>query len=107
MPDCRIKVGFVVNPLIRGSRAKSKIPSKSAPSAKILIVSGRVSTTSSLPTCVVFGADPGRRLRETRRHGVGPLGRTLVVPVVDEDRATAGPLSCFNVAPPVDDHVAS
>src|SRR6185312_6699112 len=42
MPALRIRVGLVVNPAMRGSRAASSIEGSEAPSAKILMLSSEL-----------------------------------------------------------------
>src|SRR3954449_1273125 len=54
-PAFHIRVGFVVNPVMRGSAASLRIPSRSAPSAKIRVAirsstADRLAETFSAPT---------------------------------------------------------
>src|SRR5580704_12353842 len=104
MPACRISVGLVVNPLIRGLAARSRMEARSAPSAKILT---RNKATSGIlrrlhKMARASGAQNILRGFAQRADAYERPIRTLFgVTVVHENGAAAGAMAGFDVAPTV------
>src|SRR4051794_40784335 len=110
MPAFRIRVGFVVKPRMSGFADISRIPPRSAPSAKILIFSSsiaairlpflrcRETASRSAPwNGARFRKDEIRGLGQRRGAPVGTHRHAFLGPVSDEDRAAAGRLPGENV----------
>src|SRR5687767_10447970 len=95
MPALRISVGWVVNPVIRGVRYISSMPSRSAPSAKsltrkpdtmsvfvfIILISFRKSFSQNPCYGVLQGGGLVVRLRPAPR---------LAIPVINQYRSAPG-----------------
>src|SRR5713101_979160 len=109
-----MRVGFVVKPAMTGSAASLWIPSRSAPSAKILIFipahlraailvdsafsgtdSDHAHGTGEIVDAVVRNEVGGRHSRSCARPAIG---------AVDEDRTRSCGRSCRDVDPAVSHH---
>src|SRR5258708_917325 len=120
MPALRIRLGFVVNPLIRGFLYMVRMPSKSAPSAKIFTASwfSRSIPSPLRPSQTKPARDQGRAasrfaqydLRRLPHRGSDEIRtvRLLVrIAQVDKDRPATDGLPGRDVGPPIADHKAS
>src|SRR4030095_14005472 len=84
-----------------GSRASSRMPRRSAPSAKILTLRSCSSTILEPP----YSVDQKRRgIDQPSDNEVGGFGPGLIVVVVGKDSGQAGGPSCSNIAPSITDH---
>src|ERR1700735_937429 len=101
-----MRVGFVVKPLIKGFACISRMPLRSAPSAKSLIL--RLLTDFICPLrdygCLL--QYPACRFGERLRRVIGVRIAPRFWPFPDQDRATAGALTRLNVFPTVPHHEA-
>ena len=96
-----MSVGFVVNPAISGRAASSRMPSRSAPSAKIFTRRSPYSVILYLSHVALEAANPRHGLEQASDDEVGAHCRRLVIMTFDEDRANPGAPSGFDVPPPV------
>src|SRR3954466_6081170 len=104
MPAFRMRVGFVVKPLMKGSWYSLVMSFRSAPSAKIFTVNRSIDSieNSFRPIEPNPVGCVGKRLDD----GVRRLGVRFQVRPVDEDRRASCAASRFDVPPPVADHEA-
>ena len=93
-------------PRMSGSSARASMPSRLAPSAKILIRSGRGSAITGL-LLNKGPKDPRHSFTEVGDDSVGILGRALGVPPVDQDSPAACSTPRFDVPPTIANHEAS
>src|SRR5437016_8928129 len=93
------------------------IPSRSAPSAKILM--GRSDKSCEPMGRMLFRTERGRQLdlrgrvaqnnprRVAQIHGreMRPLSQRFLIPVIDKDRAAAGRMRAIHIAPAITDQI--
>src|ERR1700691_5770844 len=104
MPAFRSNVGLVVNPLIKGLVASSRMEARSAPSAKILTRYRAMSGISWRfhEVARASGAqNPLRGVAERTDAYEGAIRTLLGIAVVDENRAATCAMAGFDVAPAV------
>src|SRR5208337_4661668 len=109
MPALRISVGLVVNPRIHGLSASSRMEAQSAPSAKILTrneATSGIARHSHWHASMSAPKNPLRGFAQRADSHERPIGTLFGVAVVDEDRATAGAVAGFDVAPTVANNIA-
>src|SRR5579863_3199863 len=104
MPAFRISVGLVVNPLMSGFAARSRMEARSAPSAKILTrykaISGILRRGRSMARASGSKNPVGGLAQRADAHE-RTIGALFGVAVIDENRSATSALSGGDVAPAV------